>query len=130
MPKINNIWKLFEAKKTYTRVSSEGDLLVALNYYKPGYKNQFHNHTGTSQSFLVLKGELTLRTRKAIDAPVEENVLHEGECCMMATGEYYQLENSSPSEPLLLYQAKQPTDMVQIYGKEPVNSREYFGDAI
>lgn len=135
MAKVNNVWDVIETSRNGTkhrpfmRVAREDDLMIALNYYEPGYKNQFHNHTGTSQSFLVLKGELTLRTRAKIDAPTEEHRLKEGECCVMATGEYYQLENET-QQPLVLYQAKQPTDLVQIHGQEPVNAREHFGDAI
>jgi mannose-6-phosphate isomerase-like protein (cupin superfamily) len=131
MPKISNIWSKMEENKNrpFTRVAQEGDLMIALNYYQPGYKNQFHHHYGTSQSFLVMKGELTLRTRKTVDAPVEVNKVKEGECCVMAQGEYYQLENET-SGPLVLYQAKQPTDKLQLLGKEPVNAREYFGDAV
>jgi len=131
MAKINNVWNLIEesGKKPFIRVGKERDLMIALNYYEPGYKNQFHHHWGTSQSFLVMRGELTLRTRKNTQAPVEEFVLKEGECCIMEMGEYYQLENAS-SGPLVLYQAKQPTDKFQLLGKDPVDAREQFGDAI
>ena len=135
MAKVNNIWAVIEANRgsekprAFMRVAQEADLMIALNYYEPGYKNQFHHHWGTSQSFLVMKGELTLRTRKNADAPVEEHRLKEGECAVMERGEYYQLENAT-SEPLVLYQAKQPTDKLQLLGKEPVNAREHFGDAV
>ena len=131
MPTVSNIWARIEetGRKPFARVAQERDLMIALNYYEPGYKNQFHHHWGTSQSFLVMKGELTLRTRKDANAPVEVHKVKEGECCVMAQGEYYQLENEG-SGPLVLYQAKQPTDKLQILGKEPVNAREYFGDAV
>lgn len=135
MAKVNNVWRAIEdhQKKgksgAYVPVARESDLLIALNHYKPGYKNEFHHHNGTSQSFLVLKGELTLRTRPGVDQPVTVHKVKEGECAVMAMGEYYQLENET-GEPLVLYQAKQPTDLVQIHGKEPVNAREHFGDAI
>jgi len=135
MAKINSIWHALEEyqKKgksgAYVPIARESDLLIALNNYKPGYKNEFHHHNGTSQSFLVLKGELTLRTRLGVDQPVTEYKVKEGECAVMAMGEYYQLENAT-TEPLVLYQAKQPTDLVQLHGKEPVNAREHFGDAI
>lgn len=135
MAKVNNVWRAIDdhhkAGKSgaFVRVAQESDLMIALNYYKPGYKNQFHHHNGTSQSFLVLKGELTLRTRAGVDAPIDEHKVKEGECAVMATGEYYQLENETQA-PLVLYQAKQPTDYVQILGKDPVNAREHFGDAI
>ena len=135
MAKVSNVWNAIENHEkagksgAYVPVARESDLLIALNNYKPGYKNEFHHHNGTSQSFLVLKGELTLRTRSAVNAPVTEHKVKEGECAVMAKGEYYQLENET-SEQLVLYQAKQPTDMVQIHGKDPVNAREHFGDAI
>jgi mannose-6-phosphate isomerase-like protein (cupin superfamily) len=135
MAKVNNVWRAIEEHQkkgksgAYVPVARESDLLIALNNYKPGYKNEFHHHNGTSQSFLVLKGELTLRTRPGVNEPVTEYKVKEGECAMMSVGEYYQLENAT-SEPLVLYQAKQPTDLVQIHGKDPVNAREHFGDAI
>jgi mannose-6-phosphate isomerase-like protein (cupin superfamily) len=135
MAKVNNVWRAIDDHRkagksgAFVRVAQESDLMIALNYYQPGYKNQFHHHNGTSQSFLVLKGELTLRTRPGVDAPIAEHKVKEGECAVMAMGEYYQLENET-QEPLVLYQAKQPTDLVQIHGKDPVNAREHFGDAI
>lgn len=135
MPAINDIWTLVdkaasgESPRAYTRVASQPDLLLAMNYYPPGYRNQFHRHSGTSQSFLVMKGELTLRTRKDAASDPEVHRLKEGSCCMISTDEFYQLENESDG-PLVLYQAKQPTDMLEILGKAPVKAREYFGDAV
>ena len=31
-------------------LSKEGDLMIALNHYAPGARNEFHYHKGTSQS--------------------------------------------------------------------------------
>jgi len=49
-------------------LSKEDDLLIALNLYSPGGRNEFHYHKGTSQSFLCLKGKLTVRTKETEDA--------------------------------------------------------------
>jgi mannose-6-phosphate isomerase-like protein (cupin superfamily) len=135
MATVSNLWEIIDKNRAgakprpFIRVAQEPDLMIALNYYEPGYKNQFHHHWGTSQSFLVMKGRLTLRTRKGEDAALEVHHLDEGECAVMAAGEYYQLENET-DKPLVLYQAKQPTDKLQLLGREPVNAREYFGDAV
>src|SRR6516225_2742049 len=103
--------------------------MLALNDYEPGYVNKFHHHWGTSQSFLVLQGVLTLRTRKTAEAPIEERKLEVGDCGVMGVGEYYQLANEGDG-PLVLYQAKKPTDKIQILGHEPVDELNYFADAI
>jgi mannose-6-phosphate isomerase-like protein (cupin superfamily) len=132
---VTNVWKTVEENKNNPRtkafmsIAREEDLMLALNYYDPGYKNKFHHHWGTSQSFLVLKGVLTLRTRKTADAAAEERTLEAGDCAVMVVGEYYQLANEG-SEPLVLYQAKRPTNKIQILGHEPVDETTYFADAV
>lgn len=132
MAKVCNVWQAIEAAAglsgSYIPIGREKDLLLALNRYEPGSKNEFHHHVGTSQSFLVLKGELTIRTKDG-ENPIEVHQLKDGDCVLVKNGEYYQLENES-SEPLFLYQAKQPTDMLQILGREPVQAREHFGDRV
>ena len=133
MAQVTNLWKTIEEQRAqakprrFMRVARTDDLMVALNCYEPGYKNEFHQHVGTSQSFLVLKGRLTIRTLDPKDESVTEHSLGEGECVMIAGGEYYQLDNQA-DQPLVLYQAKQPADLVQIWGQEPVNARAHFGD--
>ena len=135
MVSINNIWQTIDDHqgqpnpRNFMRVAQESDLMLALNYYRPGYKNEFHHHFGTSQSFLVMKGELTLRTMNGTDQPAKEDTLGEGDCALIATGEDYQLENAT-DEPLVLYQAKQPTDRIQILGHEPVNAKAHFGETV
>lgn len=135
MPKINDVWKITEDNvksgkaKKYIRIVGQDDILVALNYYEPGYINPFHQHNGTSQTYLVMQGTLTLRTRAELDAPVEEFKLKEGQSAVIPIGEYYQLENQADG-PLLLYQVKVPTDLLQIHGKPVVSSREHFGDSV
>lgn len=135
MPEVISISRIVDEKRQETkprafqRMAQQEDLMLALNYFQPGYHNEFHHHYGTSQSFLVLKGELTLRTRKDVGAPIEEFKLKEGDCCMMAVGEYYQLANEG-TEPLVLYQAKRPAKQVQIYGHEPRGQSEYFSERV
>jgi len=135
MPDVVRISALIDEKskeakpRAFQRMARQDDLMLALNYFQPGYHNEFHHHFGTSQSFLVIKGELTLRTRKDIGAPIEEFKLKEGDCCMMSVGEYYQLANEA-AEPLVLYQAKRPTRQVQVYGQEPRGEHEYFSELV
>ncbi len=132
MAVVKNVWNALDAHRQspdarpFLRVGQEADLMLALNYYEPGYKGPFHHHWGTSQSYLVLRGELTLRTRPDAIETAEEHRLGEGDCALIATGEYYQLANESDA-PMVLDQAKQPTDQLQLLGQEPVNAKEYFG---
>jgi mannose-6-phosphate isomerase-like protein (cupin superfamily) len=131
MAKVTNVWKTVEEHRKgpkprrFMRVAQEDDLMVALNYYEPGYKNEFHYHEGTSQSFLVLKGRLTIRTMDDSQDVVEHH-LDEGDCVMIADSEYYQLHNETDA-PLVLYQAKQPADRIVIFGKGPADQKAYFG---
>ncbi len=106
-------------------LSKEKDLLIALNAYAPGANNEFHYHAGSSQSFLVLKGELTVRTMEKEDGPVTESVLGEGDCVLVANGEYYQLYNHTDA-PALMYQVKHPGDRIVVLGKGALNNRDYF----
>ena len=135
MATVTNVWNVLNAHRqepgarAFLRVGQESDLMLALNYYEPGYEGPFHHHCGTSQSYLVLQGEMTLRTRYDESEPAEEHRLGSGDCALIATGEYYQLANEGDA-PMVLYQAKQPTDKVQLLGHEPVNAREHFGDVV
>ncbi len=106
-------------------LSKEKDLLIALNVYQPGANNEFHFHAGSSQSFLVLQGALTVRTMESDDSPVVESVLGEGECVLVANGEYYQLYNHTDA-PALMYQVKHPGDRIVVLGKGALNNRDYF----
>lgn len=106
-------------------LSKEDDLLIALNLYQPGGRNEFHYHKGTSQSFLCLKGKLTVRTKDSEDAEPEVHHLEEGMCVLVPGGQYYQLHNESDA-PALLYQVKKPGDQIVIAGKGQLNNRDYF----
>ena len=44
-------------------LAAQEDLIIACNVYAPGARNEFHYHKSTSQSFLVMQGTLTLRTK-------------------------------------------------------------------
>jgi mannose-6-phosphate isomerase-like protein (cupin superfamily) len=106
-------------------LSKEGDLMIALNHYAPGARNEFHYHKGTSQSFLCVTGKLTVRTKDNEDADPEVHHLSEGMCVLIPGGQYYQLHNESDA-PALLYQVKKPGDQIVIAGKGQINNRDYF----
>jgi mannose-6-phosphate isomerase-like protein (cupin superfamily) len=108
-----------------TLVSAQEDLIIALNVYTPGARNEFHYHKGTSQSFLCVKGELTVRTMDEENGPVTKHTLTEGKCVLVPGGQYYQLHNES-DQPALLYQVKKPGDQIVIMGKGQVSNKDYF----
>ena len=63
---IAHVWDkaAFTKPRNMVRLAEqEGDIRLALNCYSPGDKNEMHYHVGTGQSFLVLKGPVTLRSR-------------------------------------------------------------------
>ena len=136
---VTNVWKLVDENKDnprvrpYMVVSQEEDLLLVVNSHEPGYKIKFHHHchqdAGTSQSYLVLKGQLTVRTRMDVHAPVQNRTLHAGDVVAIKPGEYYELENEGV-EPVILYQAKRPAPLVQFLGRDPVDVKTHFADAI
>jgi mannose-6-phosphate isomerase-like protein (cupin superfamily) len=106
-------------------LSKEEDLLIALNHYAPGARNEFHYHKGTSQSFLCVKGKLTVRTKDTEDAEPEIHHLTEGMCVLVPGGQYYQLHNES-DQPALLYQVKKPGDQIVVAGRGQLSNRDYF----
>ena len=106
-------------------LSAQEDLIIACNIYQPGARNEFHYHKGTSQSFLVMKGTLTLRTKETEDGEATEYKLPEGSCALIPGNQYYQLHNETDG-PCLLYQVKKPGDQIVIAGKGQMSNREYF----
>lgn len=109
-------------------LSAQEDLIIACNIYRPGARNEFHYHKGTSQSFLVLKGTLTLRTKDSEDGEATEYKLPEGSCALIPGNQYYQLHNET-DETCLLYQVKKPGDQIVIAGKGQMSNKEYFTEA-
>lgn len=106
-------------------LSAQEDLLIACNIYQPGARNEFHYHKGTSQSFLVMKGTLTLRTKSSEDAEPEVHHLSEGECALIPGNQYYQLHNETDGV-CLLYQVKKPGDQIVVAGRGQMSNRDYF----
>lgn len=106
-------------------LSKEQDLMIALNHYKPGARNEFHYHKGTSQSFLCVKGCLTLETKDTEDGPVETHYLVEGDCALIPGNQYYRLHNESDG-PALLYQVKKPGDEIMVAGRGAIRNSDYF----
>jgi len=72
---------------------------IALNYYKPGMRDEMHCHPGSEHIFMVWQGELTIR---GINEG-EEIKLKPGELVHINAGHYYQLANET-DEPTILYQ--------------------------
>lgn len=72
---------------------------VALNYYKPGMRDEMHCHPGSEHIFLVWQGELTIRGIN----DGEEITLKPGEFVHVNAGHYYQLANET-NEPTVLFQ--------------------------
>jgi mannose-6-phosphate isomerase-like protein (cupin superfamily) len=106
-------------------LSKVDDLMIALNHYAPGARNEFHYHKGSSQSFLCVKGKLTVRTKDSEDAEPVTHQLTEGMCVLIPGNQYYQLHNES-NEPALLYQVKKPGDQIVVAGRGQLNNRDYF----
>ncbi len=103
----------------------EADLMIALNHYAPGARNEFHYHKGSSQSFLCVKGKLTVRTKDSEDAEPAVHHLTEGMCVLIPGNQYYQLHNESET-PALLYQVKRPGDQIVVAGKGQLTNSDYF----
>lgn len=106
-------------------LSKVDDLMIALNHYAPGARNEFHYHKGSSQSFLCVKGKLTVRTKDSEDAEPVTHQLTEGMCVLIPGNQYYQLHNES-NEPALLYQVKKPGDQIVVAGRGQLNNKDYF----
>ena len=104
---------------------AQEDLIIACNVYQPGARNEFHYHKGTSQSFLVMKGTLTLRTMNEEGGEVEENQLEAGQCALIPGGQYYQLHNETDAV-CLLYQVKKPGDQIVVAGRGQLTNKDYF----
>jgi mannose-6-phosphate isomerase-like protein (cupin superfamily) len=103
----------------------ESDLMIALNHYAPGARNEFHYHKGSSQSFLCVKGKLTVRTKDSEDAEPATHYLTEGMCVLIPGNQFYQLHNESEA-PALLYQVKRPGDQIVVAGKGQLTNSDYF----
>lgn len=130
MAQVRRIWDALgveepERPRQRKLLSKEQDLTIALNLYSPGARNEFHYHKGTSQSFLCVKGRLTVRTRDSEDGPVETHHLTEGDCVLIPGNQYYQLHNEGDA-PALLYQVKRPGDEIVVAGKGALRNRDYF----
>ena len=130
---ISNVWENTNFTRARNRVllaEEPKDLLIAINCYALGARNEMHFHVGTGQSFLVLKGTAEVKHRHK-DQPPEENVvstLHEGDCVLIPANVYYQLHNPGPDQ-LVLYQAKQPGELVSVEGKGILNPSAYYTEA-
>lgn len=106
-------------------LAAQEDLIIACNVYQPGARNEFHYHKGTSQSFLVMQGTLTLRTKDDEDAEPIVHKLEQGQCALVPGNQYYQLHNETDGV-CLLYQVKKPGDQIVIAGKGQITNKDYF----
>jgi mannose-6-phosphate isomerase-like protein (cupin superfamily) len=132
---IAHVWDkaAFDKPRNMVRLAEqEGDIRLALNCYSPGDKNEMHYHVGTGQSFLVLKGPVTMRSRYK-DEPKSadrEYTLNEGDCILIPADVYYQMENPGPHQAIL-YQVKQmDAGEISVEGKGTMKASEYFTDAL
>ena len=127
---INNVYEKAEytrARKRILLAEEENDILIAINCYAPGGRNEMHYHVGTGQTFLVLKGQAEV-THRHKDLPKSDDVvsaLKEGDSVLIPANVYYQLHNPGP-EQLLLYQVKQPGELVSVEGKGIMNPGDYY----
>ena len=139
---ISNVWAntdFTRARKRVLLAEEPKDLLIAINCYAPGSRNEMHFHVGTGQSFLVLKGTAEVKHRHKdlhyshhshlLNCLLpEKNVvstLHEGDCVLIPANVYYQIDNPGPDQ-LVLYQAKQPGELVSVEGKGILNPGDYY----
>ena len=127
---IANVFEKAEftrARKRIPIAEEPKDIMIAINCYAPGSRNEMHFHVGTGQTFLVLKGTAEVKHRHK-DLPKDKDVvstLHEGDCVLIPANVYYQLHNPGPDQ-LILYQVKQPGELVSVEGKGIINPREYY----
>ena len=127
---IKNVWENVDFSKPRNRVllaEEPKDLLIALNCYSPGGRNEMHFHVGSGQSFLVLKGPAVIRHRHKDQPPEEtkEATLNEGDSILIPANVYYQIHNPGPHQ-VVLYQVKQPGELISIEGKGVQNNSTYF----
>jgi mannose-6-phosphate isomerase-like protein (cupin superfamily) len=130
MAQVSTIWDAIDLQNLDSprqrRLLHEvDDLMIALNAYSPGARNEFHYHKGSSQSFLCIKGELTVRTKDSEDAEPVVHHLAEGMCVLIPGNQYYQLHNES-DQPALLYQVKKPGDQIVVAGRGELRNSDYF----
>ncbi len=129
--KIQNVWDHQDFSKPRNRVllaEDREDILLALNCYSPGDQNELHFHVGSGQSFLVLKGPITLRHRHkdADEKDTAEVELREGDCILIPNDVYYQMHNTG-TQQALLYQVKQAAaEEISIIGKGILKASDYF----
>lgn len=87
------------AHGSYIGMTRNKNASIALNYYKPGQRDEMHCHPGSEHIFLCWQGELTIRGIN----DGEEVTLKPGEFVHIKAGHYYQLANET-QEPTVLYQ--------------------------
>ena len=127
---VNNIFEKAEytrARKRIPLAKEPNDIMIALNCYAPGARNEMHYHVGTGQTFLVIKGRAEV-THRHKDLPKEQDVvseLKEGDSILIPADVYYQLHNPGPDQ-LMLYQVKQPGELVHVEGKGVLRPGDYY----
>ncbi|MDA0799097.1 MAG: cupin domain-containing protein [Chloroflexi bacterium] len=130
---INNVFEKAEftrARKRILLAQEENDILIAINCYGPGSRNEMHFHVGTGQTFLVLKGTAEV-THRHKELPKDQDVvstLKEGDSVLIPANVYYQLHNPGPDQ-LILYQVKQPGELVSVEGKGIMRPGDYYSKA-
>lgn len=127
---VNNIFEKQEytrARKRIPLAEEPNDIMIAINCYAPGSRNEMHFHVGTGQTFLVVKGQAEV-THRHKDLPKSDDVvstLVEGDSILIPANVYYQLHNPGPDQ-LMLYQVKQPGELVSVEGKGILRPGDYY----
>ena len=114
--------------RRHTRVASGTRLQIVLNCYQPGERDEFHYHKGSTRTYLVLAGEMTIRIRSK-DGETTDHVVRKGGCTLIPPTEYYQFHNHSDA-PALIYQVSQRVgrNELMIWDKGEFLPRDYFTD--
>ena len=114
--------------RRHTRVATGTRLQIVLNCYQPGELDEFHYHKGSTRTYLVLEGEMTVRIRSK-EGKTTDHVLRKGGCVLIPPTEYYQLHNHGDA-PALIYQVSQRVgrNELMVWEKGEFLPQEYFTD--
>ena len=91
-------------KGSYIGLTRNKRANVALNYYKPGMRDEMHCHPGSEHIFMVVQGELHIRGVN----DGEDIVMKPGELVHINQSYYYQLMNETDAVTVLYQVATKP----------------------
>ena len=113
--------------RRHTRVAGNDAMQIVLNCYQPGQRDEFHYHKGSTRTYLIFDGSMTIRIRN--DEGITDYTVAKGGCALIPEGEYYQFYNHTDA-PALIYQVSQRAGRgeLMIWGKGEVLPQDYFTD--